>query len=303
VTEQHIRTRAGLLLGLGAYLWWGVMPLYFKVLSHVDSTEIVAHRAVWSLIFLALLLTLWRRWGKLISAMRRPRLMLTLFAAASLIAGNWLVFIWAVNNGHVLETSLGYYLNPLVNVLLGVVLLKERLSRAQVLAVILAAAGVAILAAGAGEWLWISLTLAFSFALYGFVRKVAPVEPVEGLTVETLLMSGPALAWLAWKEMQGAGAFGGGLLTDGLLILSGVITAVPLLLFTAATKRLRYSTLGFLQYIAPSLQFVTAVLLGEQLTLAHLLCFAAIWTALLLFAADGFRSSRAAARERAAAGL
>ena len=287
--------RAGLLLGLAAYLAWGVLPLYFKAVAHVSALEIVAHRILWSIAFLALLVTLWRRWPAIGAALRSLRVVVTLVVTSLLIAINWLTYIYAVVSGHVLEGSLGYYLNPLINVLLGVVLLKERLTRAQAFATLLAAGGVAVLAVGAGSGLWISLTLAASFGLYGFVRKVAPVDSVEGLSIETAMLAPAALGWLLWLRGSGDLAFGAtGLGTDLLLALGGVITAIPLLLFTAAARRLPYSTLGFLQYLAPSLQFLLAVaVFGEPLTTAHIVCFAAIWTALAIFTVEGVRAARA----------
>lgn len=298
------RARAGLLLGLGAYVLWGVLPLYFKALRRVAPTEIVAHRIVWSLFFLAALATLWRRWPAVRAAFAAPRIALTLAVTATLIAANWLVYIYAVVSGHVLEGSLGYFLNPLVNVLLGTVFLKERLTRAQKGAFALAAAGVAFLAAGAGGAIWISLALAASFALYGFLRKVAPVDALEGLSVETVFLTPLALAWIIWLRLQGTSGFLESRVTDLLLVLGGAVTAVPLLLFTAAAKRLTYSTLGFLQYVAPSLQFLLAILVfGEPLTFAHIVCFAAIWTALAIFVFESLRVGRAAARGREAAAL
>jgi chloramphenicol-sensitive protein RarD len=302
MTQDHARTRAGLLLGLGAYLLWGVLPLYFKALNHLLPSEIVAHRIVWSLVFLGPLVLLWKRWPALRLGLRSPRVMATLALTAALIACNWLVYVWAVLNGHLLEGSLGYYLNPLVNVLLGVIVLKERLTRAQTFAVVLAGAGVAVLAMGAGDALWISLTLAASFALYGFFRKIAPVESLEGLTIETALLTPFALGWIVWLEGTGQGELTSDWLTTVLILFAGAATAIPLLMFTAAAKRLPYSTLGFLQYVAPSIQFLIAVLLfGEHLTTAHAICFGAIWTALVIFAADGVRVGRAAARARAEA--
>ena len=295
------QSRAGLLYGLGAYLMWGFLPIYFKALAAVGPTEIVAHRIVWSLFFLAALVGIWKRWPAVRAALG-SRVLLTLVVTAALIGINWLVWIWAVTNGHVLEGSLGYYLNPLVNVLLGVVLLGERLTPARTFAVLLAAAGVAVLAFGAGDGLWISLTLAASFALYGYVRKVAPVEAIEGLAIETAILTPLALGWILWLEATGAGSLGANPLTTLLLVLAGAVTAIPLLLFTAAAKRLPYSTLGFLQYIAPSIQFLLAVLVyGERLTTAHLICFGAIWTALVIYAAEGWRLNRAAAADRLAA--
>jgi chloramphenicol-sensitive protein RarD len=300
--QHYPEARKGIVLGLSAYFMWGLMPLYFKALAHVGATEIVAHRIVWSLLFLGALATLGRRWPAIRIAIADRKVALTLLLTSALIGVNWLVYIYAVVSGHVLEGSLGYYLNPLVNVLLGVVLLKERLSLIQKLAVGLAAAGVAVLAAGAGSALWISLTLAASFASYGFLRKVAPVDSLEGLWIESAMLTPIALGWILILQRSGDAAFGTGTHTNLLLVLGGAVTAIPLLLFTAAAKRLPYSTLGFLQYVAPSLQFLLAVFaFGEPLTAAHIVCFAAIWTALLLFTVEGVRSSRAAARAREAA--
>lgn len=299
MTEDQSRTRAGLLFGVGAYLSWGLLPIYFKLVAMVPSTEIVAHRILWSLLFLAALATLWHRWPAIRAALATSRVMITLTLTALLIGGNWLIYIYSIVSGHVIESSLGYYLNPLINVLLGVVLLKEKLSRLQVVATLLAAAGVSVLAVGAGTGLWISFTLAGTFAMYGFLRKIAPVDALEGLSIETLILTPIALGWLFWLHRQGqVGFFEHGSGVAMLLVLGGVITAVPLLLFTAAARRLPYSTMGFLQYISPTLQFLTAVLLfGEHLTTAHMICFALIWSALALVSFDGLR---AAARARAA---
>lgn len=283
--------RAGLIYGLSAYLLWGVLPLYFKALVHVSPGEILAHRIIWSLIFLVVLVVLWRRWPSVKTALANRKVFLTLVASAILIAVNWLVYIMAVVSGHVLEGSLGYYLNPLVNILLGVALLGERLSKAQVFATGLAAAGVAVLAIGAASGLWISLTLAASFAVYGYLRKIVAVDALEGLSIETALLAPVALIWILYLDSSGAGGLGAwSNVTVLLLVLGGAITAIPLLLFTAAARRLPYSTMGFLQYIAPSLQFLFAVVLfGEALTTAHLICFGAIWTALAIVSVDGWR--------------
>jgi chloramphenicol-sensitive protein RarD len=301
MTDPAKTRRAGLLLGVGAYLLWGFLPIYFKAIGHVSAVEIVAHRIVWSLVFLAALATLWKKWPGIRAALGASRVLLTLTVTAILIGANWLIWIYAVVSGHVLEGSLGYYLNPLVNVLFGVFLLKEKLTRAQVFAVCLAAAGVALLAIGASGAIWISLSLALSFATYGYLRKVAPVDSIEGLTIETALLTPLAVGWILWLQSRGEGAFlGGEVSTDVLLFLGGTITAVPLLLFTAAARRLPYSTLGFLQYIAPSLQFALAVLVyGEQFTIPHAVCFGAIWTALAIFAFEGVRTSRAEGRAEA----
>lgn len=300
MTQDQSNRRAGFFFGLVAYLIWGVLPLYFKLLTMVPPIEIVANRIVWSLIFLVLLITLWRRWKPIRAAFSSGRIVLILLLTAALIATNWLVYVWAVVNGHVLETSLGYYLNPLFNVLLGVVLLKERLSRAQAGAVLLAASGVGVLAWGAAAGLWISLSLAFSFGLYGFIRKIAPVDALEGLSVETALLAPISLFYLLWAHQGPSGLAAFGTTATALLVLGGAITAIPLLLFNAAAKRLPYSTLGFLQYIAPSLQFLLAVtIFGEPLTPAHALCFGAIWTALAIFAVESLRLGRANAKAAA----
>ena len=295
MTGSSDSNKGGIQLGLTAYLLWGVLPLYFKLLEHVPAAEIVAHRIIWSVILLGLIATLWRRWGAIRAALTNPRVMMTLFATSCLIALNWLVYIYAIVSGHLLEGSLGYYLNPLVNVLFGVVLLKERLTRAQTFACLLAGAGVAVMAVGAGSGIWMSLTLALSFASYGFLRKIAPVDALEGLWVETLILAPAALFWVFHVQAEGTAAFGHqGWLTDALLILGGGVTALPLILFTAAAKRLPYSTLGFLQYIAPSLQFLLAVLaFGEPFGTAKAVCFGAIWTALLIFSVEGLRLARA----------
>ena len=301
MTEADRSRRNGLILGLSAYALWGILPIYFKAIDHVSAPEIVAHRIVWSLLFLLVLATAWRRWPGIRAALTTPKVAMTLAVTALLIAANWLIWIYAVVSGHVLEGSLGYYLNPLVNVVFGVFLLKERLTRVQVAAVFLAAAGVAVLAAGASGAIWISLSLAASFASYGFLRKVAPVDSVEGLTIETAYLTPLAIGWLLWLQSSGGSGFlAGDVQTDVLLLAGGVITAVPLLLFTAAARLLPYSTLGFLQYVAPSAQFLLAVTVyGERFTLAHAVCFGAIWTALVIFAIEGIRMSakaRAAAR-------
>jgi chloramphenicol-sensitive protein RarD len=298
-TDEYRTRRAGLLFGLAAYFAWGVLPLYFKAVDHVSALEIVSHRIVWSLIFLALLVTVARKWPGVRAALATPRVVMTLIVTSVLIGANWLIWIYSVVSGHVLEGSLGYYLNPLVNVLFGVFLLNEKLTRAQICAVFLAGTGVAILAAGASGAIWISLSLAATFATYGFLRKVAPVDSIEGLTIETAFLTPLAAGWVLILQSRGDSAFlAGDTRTDLLLLAGGIITAVPLLLFTAAARRLPYSTLGFLQYIAPSLQFALAVLVfGERFTLAHAICFGAIWTALAVFAFEGIRMGAKARAE------
>jgi chloramphenicol-sensitive protein RarD len=285
--------RRGLGFGLGAYLIWGFLPLYFLLLAGVTAGEIVADRVVWSLVLLIGILAVAGRFGKLVAVLRTPRTLGLLAISAALISVNWLIYIWAVQNGHVLGASLGYFLNPLVNVLLGVVVLGERLKRMQMAAVALAAAGVAVLASGAGTGLWISLSLAFSFGLYGLMRKIAPVESLEGLTVETALLTPFALAYMAWLASNDALVFGDAPGLTALLVLAGAVTAVPLLLFAGAARLLPYSTLGLLQYLAPTLQFVLAItVFGEAMTPSHIVCFALIWAGLALYVLSSVRKPR-----------
>jgi chloramphenicol-sensitive protein RarD len=285
---------SGFLLGLLAYALWGVLPIYFKLLGHVPAVDIVAHRVLWSLPFLAVLLIVSRQWREIRAVMAQSRTMATLAVTAVLIGVNWLLYVYAVTSGHILAASFGYYLNPLANVLLGRFVLKERLSRLQWTAVAIAGAGISVLAAGALSELWISLTLCVSFALYGLMRKVVAADAIVGLSVETALLLPVALLWLAWHASAGAPVLGETTTDTGLLLLAGVVSTTPLLLFTAAARRLPYSTLGMLQFLAPTLQFLIAVLLyGETFTTAHAIAFAAIWAALALYVTALFRQSRA----------
>ena len=292
--------RAGLAFGLLAYSLWGVLPIYFKQLAGVSAIDIVAHRVVWSLLFLGLLLAATRGWGQVREAMRDRRTIILLLATSILIAINWLLYVYAVVSGHILAGSLGYYLNPLMNIVLGRFILKERLTGLQWAAVAIAAAGVSVLAAGAGTTLWISLTLCVTFATYGLLRKIAAVDAVAGLSIETAILFALALGWLLLGADAGRPIFGSGSTQAWLLVLAGVVSTTPLLLFTAAARRLRYSTLGMLQYLAPTLQFLLAVALyDEAFTSAHAIAFGAIWTALLLYSLSLLRDLRA--RRRAAA--
>ena len=278
------RARIGLLCGLFAYAAWGVLPIYFKALDGVSAVLIVAHRVVWSLVALAVLVSVMKGWGAVRAALRNRRALVTLTVTAALIAVNWLLYVYAINSGHILAGSLGYYLNPLANILLGRFFLAESLSKRQWTAVAIAGAGVAVLAAGALETLWISLTLCFSFATYGLLRKQVAVDSLSGLTVETVMLTPIALAYLWFEADRGVAVFGA---TDAhlvLLLAAGVISTTPLLLFTEAARRLAYSTVGMLQFIAPTVQFLLAVLVyGEAVTTAHAIAFAAIWTAVALY--------------------
>ena len=272
---------AGFFYGLGAYGLWGILPIYFKLMPSVGPFAIVAHRILWSLPFLAMLIVARRGWSRLAGVVCDRKTLLTLAASAALIGVNWTLYTYAVVRGHILAASFGYYLNPIANVLLGRFVLGERLSRLQWTAVAIAAAGISVLAAGALGQLWISLTLCVSFALYGLLRKVVAADPLDGLVVETALLSPLALLYLTMLAGSGARLFAPDRFETSLLLLSGVATTTPLLLFTAAARRLRYSTLGMIQFLAPTLQFLIAVLLyGEHFSIAHAIAFGAIWTAL-----------------------
>lgn len=291
------RIPAGVWCGLGAYLLWGVLPLYFQLLDHVGAVEIVASRALWSLVLLIVILALRGSLGAFTRLIRTPRLMLTLGATSILIAGNWLVYVWAVNNGHVIAASLGYFLNPLVNVFLGFAVLKERLDRLQWAAVALAATGVSILATAALDTLWISLSLALTFALYGLLRKLAPVTALQGLAAETLILTPVSLLYLIWLGSTATIATGSDTETTALIMSLGAVTSVPLLLFAVAAKRMAYSTLGLLQYVAPTLQFLIGIgIMGERLSEGQLWSFGLIWAGLALYTADSLKQAGAERR-------
>jgi chloramphenicol-sensitive protein RarD len=294
-TETAPNSRKGLGLGVAAYGLWGFLPVYFKALKSIDAGDIVAHRIVWSVPILAALLSFTSAWGEVRLALRNRRAMVLLCTTAVLIAVNWLLYVYAVNSGHILAGSLGYYLNPLANVLLGRVVLKERLSWLQWAAVALAAAGISALAMDALGHLWISLTLCASFATYGLLRKIAPVDAVAGLAIETMLLLPFAAGWLIWEWTSGHAVFGSGSPAIlALIVGAGFVTATPLLLFTAAARQLAYSTLGMLQFLAPTMQFLLAVLIyGEPFTSAHAIAFSAIWGALGLYVLALVRHARA----------
>ncbi|OHX12253.1 transporter [Chromobacterium sphagni] len=291
----------GVLYTLGAFICWGLFPLYWKPLHSVPALQILCHRIVWSALFVALVLTFLRQWGDLRAALRQPRQLAIFGLSSTVLSLNWLIYIWAVNAGHVVEASLGYFINPLVNVLLGRLFLAERLSRPQTLAVALAGAGVAWLTVSAGSLPWIALSLAATFGIYGLLRKKAPLASLPGLALETFLLSPLALAALLWFGWQGQGAFGQvGVGRDLLLMGAGVVTAVPLLMFAAGARRLKLATVGVIQYVGPSIQLALGVILyDEPFGSDRALGFALIWSALLLYSAVGLR---ALWRERRIAG-
>jgi len=280
-------TGRGLLATTGAFVWWGMAPLYWRLLLGIPAPELLAHRIAWSFPVLVVLLLLTRRLGELRRVLGSPRSMLTLAATTILIALNWLVFIWAINHGHLLDSSLGYYINPLVSVLLGFVFLGERLRPLPRVAVVLAAAGVLVLTLRHGLP-WVSLTLAFSFGFYGLLRKVVDAPPMIGLSVEIALLCPLAVGFLAWRRSLGTGAFATGHPgTDVLLALSGVITVFPLLWFAQGVRALSLATVGILQYLAPTAHFILSItLFHESFAAAHLVAFALIWTALALYSVD-----------------
>ena len=289
---------SGLPFAIGAYFLWGLLPAYFKLLSHVPALEVVLHRVVWTVPLLLLIVLARRQWRDVRTAFNHGPVFRNLILSATLIAANWLCYLWAIQAGHVLATAIGYYLNPLINVLIARLFLGERLRAMQGVAVAIAGVGVAILAFTALDTLWISLFLAASFAFYGLVRKVTPVGAVPGLTVETTLMLPFAIAAIVFAAqlpmLFGANytpAFGQDWSTDGLLILSGAMTAVPLLLFAVAARRMSYITIGFVQYIGPTLAFFVGLFLyKEPLSATKLASFILIWISIAVFSHDAWKN-------------
>jgi chloramphenicol-sensitive protein RarD len=286
--------RKGLAAAAAAFTAWGLFPLYFRPLQAVSAFQVIAHRVVWSFLIVLGFVALRGELKEVRAALAERRVVLRLALSATLISVNWLVYVWAVAHDHVVDASLGYFINPLVNVLLGIVLLAERLNPAQWTAVALASTGVAYLTSVTGHLPWISLTLAFSFASYGLIRKVVQVEALPGLAAETLLLLPCAIAYLLWCEAAGRAALGHSpRAIDVLLIGSGPLTAIPLFLFAYGARRIPYSTVGLLQYIAPSLQLACGVLaFHEPFERTHAPGFALIWTALVIYAGDGLWRAR-----------
>lgn len=285
---------SGLAAAVTAFAIWGLLPLYLKALASVPPLQIMSHRIVWCCVAAFAWLALRGELGAVRAALADPGTRLRLSASAVLVSVNWLIYIWAVNGGHVVEASLGYFINPLLNIALGVLVLSERLNRAQWTAVGLAAAGVLYLAIVVGRPPWIALSLAASFGTYGLIRKVIAVEAVPGLATETLLITPFAIAFLLWCEQQGTGALGhSGAAIDALLLVSGVVTALPLALFAYGARRIPLSTVGLVQYIGPTLQFLLGVFLyQEPFPRSRAIGFVMIWTALAIYAADGYWRSR-----------
>ena len=291
--------RLGVLYGLAAYSLWGIFPLFFKALFAYEATplEILAHRAIWSFLFLALIVTAHRRWPDLIASFRTPHVLRMLAASTLLIGVNWLAFLWAVSTQQVMQSSLGYFLTPLANVALGVLVLQERLRVGQIVGIALATIGVLVMATAGDRFPWIALTLAVSFAFYGLCRKTVAVDSLIGLTAETLLMTPLGIAGVIWLEASGR-APADGWEVYALLIAAGVATAIPLLFFAASARRLSFVTIGFLQFLGPTLQFLVAVFaFRESFDSVKQVSFGFIWLAVAVYIADSLWAYRAGRRQ------
>ena len=289
--------REALLGGIGAasgYAFWGLTVIFYKQLTHVSAYEVLAHRTLWSVLLTVGLIFLFKRRAAFVAALTNKRLLLTLTATSLIIGTNWFVFIYSINEERVLETSLGYYINPLISVLIGVAFLSEKLTRPQIVAVVLAAVGVLIMTIDFGEVPWISLFLAVTFAIYGYLRKITKVDPLEGLAIEVIILLPFAMGYLAFMESgEGTALMHEGSWTVFLLMLAGPMTVIPLFLFNYGAQRIRLATLGLMQYLAPTVQLVIAVwMYGEALTDTHLVTFGLIWTGLALFSWDTWRRER-----------
>jgi len=284
----------GILYAALSFFCWGLFPLYFHAIGQVPALEILAHRMLWSLVFLAVVLTARSQWGWLPKVLKQPRVLGSFVASALLLTANWFVYIWAVNNGHVIDSSLGYFINPLVNVLLGLLVLKEKLRRGQWIAIGLAACGVAWLTWQAGQLPWIALILGCTFGAYGLLRKTAALAALEGLSLETMILFPAALVYVLWLTSHGQNTFlSSEVSTRWLLAAAGPITAVPLLLFAAGARRIPMSVLGLLQYMSPTMQMLLGVwFFHEAFSPARMAGFGIIWTALVLYVIEGWWSNR-----------
>jgi len=276
--------RRGFLFALGAYGLWGFLPLYMKAVAHIPAIEVVAHRVLWSVPIAGMLLLALGRTADIRAALRSPRMLAMAALTAAIITVNWGTYVWAIANDRTVETALGYYINPLVTVLLGAILLGEKLSRAQIVAICLAVAAVAVLTIDAGGLPWVSLLLAFSFAAYGYLRKTLPVGPSQGFFLEVLILCLPCLGYIVWLETTGQGHFFDSAGNVWLLLFAGPATAVPLILYAFGAKLLRFTTIGIMQYIAPTIVAAIGVFLfGETFGPAHAIAFGLIWIALALY--------------------
>lgn len=285
--------KLGLVYGVSAYVLWGMFPLYWPLLEPANPLEIVSHRAVWTLVFCIIVLAVTHALKSTLATFKRPKVAIKLFLASILISINWLVYIWATNNGHVVEASLGYYINPLIIITFGVILLKEKMRQLQWVAVSIATVGVIILTVDYGRLPWVALGLALSWGTYGLVKKQLGLGALEGLAIETLIAFIPYCGYLLFIGSKGEGQFGNEIGLTALLISAGVATAIPLLLFNGSTTRLPYSTIGLLQYITPTIQFSIGVWVNhEAMPTARWVGFIFIWLALITLAGDLLKSSR-----------
>ena len=290
-SSEHSEARLGIVAGLIAYSLWGVFPVYFKIIEAVPPTEVLAHRIVWAVPFGALILLFRRQWPEVRRAFTDRTMVSWLGLSALFITVNWFIYIWAVQNERIFETSLGYYINPLMYVFVGVLFFGERLRSLQLAAVIFASVGVLVLTLSGGTFPWVAISLAVFFTAYGVIRKRVAIGAMPGLFVETALLFPFAMVWMTWLLLTGQASFGTQDMSLAMLLLAaGPVTVVPLLLFAVAARRLPLTMIGFMQFLAPTLQFLTGIYYGEKLTTAHQICFGLIWVAVILFSADAIRA-------------
>ena len=292
-SDDRDETRSGIVAGLIAYSLWGVFPVYFKIIESVAPTEVLAHRIVWAVPFGALILLFRRQWPEVRRALTDRTTVSWLGLSALFITVNWFIYIWAVQNERIFETSLGYYINPLMYVFVGVLFFGERLRSLQLAAVIFASVGVLVLTLSGGTFPWVAISLAVFFTAYGVIRKRVAIGAMPGLFVETVLLFPFAMVWMTWLLVAGQASFGTQDMSLAMLLLAaGPITVVPLLLFAVAARRLPLTMIGFMQFLAPTLQLLTGIYYGEKLTTAHQICFGLIWVAVILFSVDAIRAGR-----------
>ena len=301
ICERHLGRRqmklnVGLVLALAAYVFWGVVPIFWRQIDHVEPMQIVAHRMLWSFVLVTALIFILGQGRQLLSTFKDRVTLWRLFLASCFVSINWAVFIWAVNSGYLVETAMGYFINPLISVVFGIFIFKERLRRWQMLAIAIATIGVLVMVVAQGKVPWIALSLAVTFTLYSVMKKRVSLPATHGMSIETMFFVLPALAYLMWRQQLGVGSFGNGTATtDVLLVLGGLLTLIPLTLFAAAAKRVTLITLGMCQYIGPTLQFLIAVFLyQEALGGVRLFAFCCIWLALIVYSADLLRMNRSA---------
>jgi chloramphenicol-sensitive protein RarD len=287
-------SKEGILYAFGAYFIWGLTPIYWKLIKHVPAIQLIGHRIAWSLVLLAIVLLATRQWSELRTLASERKVLCIYFIAAVLVGANWFIYVWSVNAGFVVEASLGYFINPLLSVLLGVVFLREHMRPFQWIAVGLAAAGVIYLTVEHGRLPWIALSLAFTFGFYGLVKKLAPLSSLQGLTLETGILFIPAIVFLAYQEKLGVGAFlHTGIRSDLLMVGAGLVTTIPLLMFVSAARRIPLTMIGIMHYITPSCQFLLGVFLyREAFDSTRALGFGIVWVGLLIFAVEGYWTYR-----------